>query len=104
MQLKNQVTLFSSALGKCEHCLSVFNLAELTFNHNSKLICNQCGREITGSSLGYTGIPDKDYAKTHWVGPDGEWTEERPEASFICLGRKVTVGKKHLPPEILRLM
>jgi len=102
--LKKQKSLFSSALGKCEHCLSVFSLVELTFNHESKLTCNQCRKEITGASLGYTGTPGKDYAKTHWVGPDGEWSHERPQSSFICLGRKVTVGRKHLPPEILRVI
>ena len=67
--------LLMSGLGLCEHC-GILVTVEMR-PVDGAWIC-VCGGELTHESFGYT----QDGQKTRWVGPDGEWINEKPTEDF----------------------
>jgi len=75
-------------LGLCEHCNELLNLSNMPLDAiDAKWACpnSDCGREITHLSFGYDS-GGKNAKKVKWVGPKGQWVNEKPLSGFELQG------------------
>lgn len=70
-------------LGKCERCGGILKMFDLPPNLAIETgNCSKCNAPLTLDSFGLTQT-ETSLRKTKWLGPDGQWTNQRPERDFV---------------------
>ena len=88
-----------AALGLCEHCGVLLNMADMPSDAmDVEWRCPKCDGVIGHLSFGFDRS-EKGAKKVKWVGPAGEWQDEKPEEPFDLGNLRVFPN----PPRIVML-
>ncbi|MFC1789661.1 hypothetical protein ACFLYY_01645 [Patescibacteria group bacterium] len=92
--MKTEINL--NGLCKCEYekCEKFFNGAfAAPENMDENSTCPFCGKMLTLKSFGLKIVRRKKEREA-WIGPDGNWTRNRPQKDFLLGEYWVRVGPK----------
>lgn len=80
-------TVVVDSLGICQHCGDVISIADCTFETDEDRAyppCPLCKRHtFSWDTWGEDYDRDTKESERRFVGPDGQWTDQRPNADFI---------------------
>ncbi|MEI6040526.1 MAG: hypothetical protein WCP93_04225 [Candidatus Berkelbacteria bacterium] len=89
---KEKIILVSN-LGKCEHCGAIIAISDNQVNIESSAkpkTCPHCQQTLTEKSFGFDKVS---LQRTHWIGPDSNWTQTRPKKNFILGDYYICIGQ-----------
>ncbi len=100
MATKTPVSL--EALGLCEHCGALISIDGMPGESiNADWVCSKCGKILSHVSFGYeldkTNKERRDFKKTKWVGPAGQWVAVKPTKDFDLGDWSVQVERIQYP-------
>lgn len=78
-------------LGLCEHCGVLLTIEDLPADAmDADWVCPKCKGLLTMRSFGYADEEGEEEQR-RYVGPDGKWTDARPEKDFVLGNWKILV-------------
>jgi len=84
-------TVFVGGIGKCEHCQTLLTVEDMPAESIDVIwLCPNCEKELTGKTFGYEG-QGEETEKVKWVGPEGNWQENKPNKDFDLGSWRVTI-------------
>lgn len=83
------------ALGLCEHCGALLTAHDMSVDSmDADWACPKCSKVLTGKTFGYE-TTDGEPKRVRWVGPDRNWTGNRPSTEFVLGNWRIVQGLSH---------